>query len=134
MNLTEKVAFIKGLTEGLKLNAEKDEVKVLNAIVDLLEDMALTVNDLEERADEASDLLEVMDEDLAEIEEYVYGDNECTCGECDEDEEIYEVTCPSCGETICVTEEILDDGTIKCPNCDEDLEFDFSGLLDLEEE
>ena len=134
MNLTEKVAFIKGLTEGLKLNAEKDEVKVLNAIVDLLEDMALTVTDLEERADETADLLEVMDEDLAELEEYVYGDDGCSCGECGEDEEIYEVTCPSCGETICVTEEMLDEGMIKCPNCDEDLEFDFSGLLDFEEE
>ena len=63
MNLTEKVAYIKGLTDGLKLDDNKDEVKVLKAITDLLEDLALTVADLEDAADETTELLDVLDED-----------------------------------------------------------------------
>ena len=48
MNLTEKVAYIKGLMEGMKLDESKDEIKVLHAMADLLEDLALTVSDLED--------------------------------------------------------------------------------------
>ena len=48
MTLTEKTAYIKGLVEGLELNADEKEVKVINAIIGLLDDMALTVSDLEE--------------------------------------------------------------------------------------
>ena len=143
MNLTEKVAYIKGLTDGLKLDDNKDEVKVLKAITDLLEDLALTVADLEDAADETTELLDVLDEDLGAVEEVVYGSDceDCGCGceddDCDcydDDEDLYEVTCPTCGDTICVNEEMLDEGAIACPNCGENLEFDFGPDLDTEEE
>ena len=44
MNMTEKVAYIRGLMEGLELDASKKEVKVLNALVEVLDDMAATVS------------------------------------------------------------------------------------------
>ena len=47
-----------------------------------------------------------------------------------DDEELYEVTCPSCGDTICVTEDMLDEGSVNCPNCGELLEFDFDDECD----
>lgn len=140
MNLTEKVAYIKGLMEGMKLDETKDEVKIVKAITDLLEDMALTLADVEETCDENSEIIDVLDEDLGEIEEIVYGDcsddccdcedyDGCDCCDCDDfdDEDIYEVSCPNCTETICLNEDMLDEGSIKCPNCDEKLEFDFTG-------
>ena len=51
----------------------------------------------------------------------------CTgcCGSCGDEQE-YEVTCPKCGETITVYEEDLDFGSIRCPKCDAELEFDMS--------
>ena len=52
MNLTEKISYIRGLCDGLELDESKPEVKVLNAIVDLLDDMAFEVSDMEELYDE----------------------------------------------------------------------------------
>ena len=54
MNLTEKISYIRGLCDGLELDESKPEVKVLNAIVDLLDDMAFEVSDMEELYDELS--------------------------------------------------------------------------------
>ena len=39
MTLSEKSAYLKGLMEGLKLNTESNEGKMIAAIVDLLGDV-----------------------------------------------------------------------------------------------
>ena len=125
MELLEKVAYLKGLMSGLELDADKKETKVFNAIVEVLDDLAATVTDIEEETDEMCELLDVLDEDLGDVEEAVFGDDEeeddCCC--CDEDE-TYEVTCPTCGDTIYIDESMLDEGEMKCPNCGQELEFD----------
>lgn len=129
MTNTEKVAYIRGLAEGLELDADKKEVKVLNAIIDLLDDLALSVSDMEDNMNDIADQVDAVDEDLGSLEEDFYGDDE----EDEEDEEddededgecYYEVTCPNCHETICLSEEIIEDGEMDCPNCGEKLEFE----------
>lgn len=134
MNFTEKAAYIKGMIEGLKLDENKDEVKVLNAISELLNEIAQAVSDLEESSVVTEEMLDVLDEDLGALEEVVYeGLEDDAChgyhhhhiDNGSEDEEIYEVTCPSCGNTICVDEDMLDEGQIICSSCGETLEFDF---------
>jgi len=132
MTLTEKISYIRGLADGLKLDESKDEVKIINAIVDLLDDMAVSITDSEEFTDEMSAQLDEVDADLAELEEYVYDDECDECDDdcdCDDDNEYYEITCPSCGEEICIDEDVLFCGEMKCPNCGEDLEFDFEDLV-----
>ena len=125
MELLEKVAYLKGLMSGLDLDEDKKETKVFNAIVDVLDDLAATVTDIEEETDEMCELLDVLDEDLGDVEEAVFGDEddegECCCGE---DGETYEITCPTCNNTIYIDESMLDEGEMKCPNCGQDLEFD----------
>ena len=59
---------IKGLVEGLELNADEKEVKVINAIIGLLDDMALTVSDLEESMNDMGNQLDEVDEDLYYLE------------------------------------------------------------------
>ncbi len=135
MNLTEKIAYIKGLAEGLNLDESKPEVKVINAIVDLLDDMAYSVSDMEELYDELSAQVDEIDQDLADVESDVYDDDDdCDCCDCcdEEDEEnpFYEVTCGACGLDLNVSEDVLLEGEIECPNCGELLEFDFSDLFD----
>ncbi len=137
MNLTEKIAYIKGLAEGLNLDESKPEVKVINAIVDLLDDMAYSVSDMEELYDELSAQVDEIDQDLADVESDVYDDeDDCDCCDCcdddeeDEDNPFYEVTCGACGLDLNVSEDVLLEGEIECPNCGELLEFDFSGLFD----
>lgn len=131
MTITEKVAYIKGLLEGLNLDENKPEVKVLAAIVDLLDDMSLEVTDIEDGLDEFVEQLDEIDEDLSLLEDDFYGSED------DEDENedlFYEVTCPTCGETVCLSEPVLLDGEMDCPNCGEKLEFDFDDLCDCDDE
>lgn len=144
MTLTEKISYIRGLADGLELDNDKKEVKVLNAIIDLLDDMALAVEDMEDLYDELAEQVDAVDEDLTYLEDDFYDDcdccdcddcdydcDDCECLDCfDEDEAYYEVTCGKCDEQICVSEDVLLEGEITCPNCGELLEFDFSGLCD----
>ena len=146
MTLTEKIAYIKGLAEGLKLDAEKDEVKVINALIDVVGDIAKTVAELEESVEEAVYQVDELDENLSNLEDVVYGDDcfdicdddHCDCDDCcdfDDDENVfYEVVCPTCGKEINVEEEILLCGETECPSCGEILEFDFSTLFDEDED
>lgn len=133
MTVTEKVAYLKGLAEGLALDAAKPETKIINAMIDVLDELALTVADLEDGMDLISEQLDAVDEDLDELESFVYeelddcdccDDDDCDCGCCGDDEEYYDVECPSCGEVICVDRDILEEGSICCPNCNELLEFE----------
>ena len=139
MTVTEKAAYLKGLAEGLNLEDSK-EAKLINAIIDVIDDMALTIADLEDDLALVSEQVDAVDEDLDELETFVYDDEDdyddfddcdCDCGCCDE--ECYEIDCPSCGETICVDEGIIEDGSIECPSCGTLLEFDFDEEDDEEE-
>ena len=125
MSNLEKVSYIRGLAEGLELDGSKKEVKVLNAVIDLLDDMAKSMARTEEALNETRDQLDEVDEDLGLLEDDFYGD-EALDDEDDDDEEecYYEVTCPNCNETICLSEDIICDGQIECTTCGKLLEFD----------
>lgn len=140
MDINEKVAFIKGLMEGMKFSAESNEGILISKIVDLLGDMADEIKALGESVDTHEDYLDELDHDLGEVEEYVYDDDyddECCCDdddcdccddcfddddddEYDEDDEdeddLYEVECPHCHDKIYIDESMLDK-KIECPNC-----------------
>ena len=146
MTISEKSAYLKGLMDGLKLNTESDEGKMIAAIVDLLGDVTKRVTDIEETTIAISDELDEIEEDLDAIEDYIL-DDEDDFEDLDEDEldwddedelddpeegfdfgdedsTIYEVEC-ACGEIIDFDEETLEKGSIVCPNCGETLEFTF---------
>ena len=127
MTLSEKSAYLKGLMEGLKLNTESNEGKMIAAIVDLLGDVTKRVGDIEETTIAISDELDEIEEDLDAIEDYILDDEDDEDSEegfefGDEDTTIYEVEC-ACGEVIDFDEETLEKGSIVCPNCGETLEF-----------
>lgn len=142
MNTTERVAYIKGLAEGLDLDESTKEGKLLKAIIEVLGDMAEDAADLEDYVAELSEQVDAVDEDLSTLEEVVYDelddeddcdccDGDCDCDCCgDWDEDLYDVTCPNCGEEIVIDGDTLLDGSIDCPNCGEPLEFE----LDEDEE
>lgn len=136
MKNTERVSYIRGLAEGLELDENKKEVKVLNAIIDLLDDMALSMSEMEDNVNDLSDQLDAVDEDLGSLEDDFYDDGEEEEESDDEDEDgrddsddeddsYYEVTCPNCHETVCLSEDLVQRGEMECPNCGETLEFDF---------
>lgn len=143
MELSQKVAYLKGLMDGLKIDESTNEGKILKVMADILDEMALTVEDIADEVDEVVELVDILDEDLGDLEEEVYFsddcDDDCCCDDdddfgFDDDEEMYECVCPSCGDTICLGENIIAEGSIDCPNCGEELEFDFSKIEAEDEE
>jgi len=141
MTISEKAAYLKGLMEGLNLNTETAEGKMIAAMVDLLGDMAKKVTDIEDTTIAISDELDEIEEDLDAIEDFImddeddyddddydydddddYDDEGFDYG--DEDTTIYEVEC-ACGNIIAFDEDTLEEGSMICPNCGETLEFTF---------
>lgn len=137
MTLTEKSAYIKGLMEGLDLNTESKEVKVINALADLVNDMAQKIAELDEDMGQVYDELDAIDEDLTDVEDYLWEDEDddddcdCGCDDCDDDA-VYEITCPKCGEVTCVTEDMLDSDDLACPACGTKFEIDFDAMEDCD--
>jgi hypothetical protein len=127
MTITEKIANLKGYLEGLKLDEGKEETKIIGKIVDILEDMALEIEEMEESVDTLNDYAEELDEDLGDVEDYLFGEDECDCDDddcdcCDCcDEGFYEIECPNCHEVICVDEDYNQDEII-CPACNTKIE------------
>ena len=143
MTISEKSAYLKGLMEGLKLDTDKAEGKLIAAMVELLGDISKKLTDVEDTTIAISDELDEIEEDLDAIEDYIldeddeddYDDEEDEDSEegfdfGDEDTTVYEVQC-ACGEVIDFDEETLESGSIVCPNCGELLEFTTE---DVEEE
>ena len=131
MKITEKAAYIKGLADGLNLNKETAEGKLIAALIDLAGEVAEAQEKMQEDIDYLSDYVDELDEDLGAVEEEVYGDccdDDCDCCCCDEDDEdiddVLEITCPSCGETIVFDGTVDDDGELVCPNCKEKIVYD----------
>ena len=141
MEITEKVAYLKGLAEGMELDAGKKEGKLLAAIIDVLEDIALELSDIEDAQEELGDGLDAVSDDLEDVEDLLYGDEddedddgEYELDDLGEDEDCYATTCPICEETIYFDESVLEDGEVVCPNCGEKLEFDLESLEEDEAE
>lgn len=136
MTLTEKVAYLKGLVEGIGVDETTNNGKIMKAVLDVLDDMAFTVSDLEDSTSELYEEVEAIDEDLSSLEDEIYGeeddDDDCCCDNdcCCDDEDIYEVKCPNCDEEICIDGSVLDKGEIQCPNCGETLTFEFDDECD----
>ncbi|MEE1244828.1 MAG: hypothetical protein UHM16_04040 [Acutalibacteraceae bacterium] len=131
MDICEKIAYIKGLAEGLSLDETTKEGKILAAIIDLLGDITEEICDIEDGCDELLEQIDAVDEDLASLEDIIYEDDEDDC-ECDcdcdcEDDEVYEIECPACNDVIYLDADMLAEEGMVCPNCGTDLEFDFDG-------
>lgn len=121
MEILEKVAYMKGLAEGLGLDTKSKEGKLLKVIMDILDDIALELQDIHAEQGELEEGLDAVSDNLADVETYLYEQD----SEDDEDDgEVYQTTCPNCQEDVFFDEDILADGSILCPNCGEKLEFD----------
>ena len=128
--LTDRVAFLRGLAEGMQLDASKPESKLMLKMLEVLDEMAKDNDDLHKALDELNDYVESIDEDLSDMEEDIYGDatdegdeededdDESADDEDDEDERTVEYACPYCGEVMVFDVERFDfDEDYLCPNC-----------------
>ena len=152
MSIKEKVAYLKGLSEGLGLDPNVKAEKLISAIIDTLADVADEIDELNENALDIGEELDAISDDLAGVEEFLFGDDEdddydgfdfndddnddddCDCAYCSSSSLKYEITCPACGAEIELDEEDLALDSIICEKCGEELEFDFDEYKDDENE
>ncbi|MBQ7687646.1 MAG: hypothetical protein IJT27_00370 [Clostridia bacterium] len=134
MTVTERIAYLKGLAEGLELNTESKEGKVIAGMLEALEDIAMELTDMTERID-------VLDEDLADVEDIVYDDDDFdfdlddNFSDEDEEDDVYEFECPNCHETVYFDDSLFDgdddeDFELECPACGAKLD----GVFEFEDE
>ena len=133
MTINEKAIYLKGLADGLNFDKETAEGKLIAALIDLCSDMAKKLDEVDEDIEYLNDYIEEIDEDLGEVEEYLYDDDcDCDCCDCDDDCDCdcdcdccdedccCEIECPACGDTICFTCD-TDPEDLVCPACGEKL-------------
>ena len=112
MTIGEKVSYLKGLIEGLDIDKGKKESKIILAMVDIIEDLALTVDDIEEDLDEVMDFVEELEPTdvgadmivgsliknpgggLAPIGGYIVGRKDCV------ERAAYRLTAPGLGKEV----------------------------------
>ncbi|HPC77980.1 MAG TPA: zinc-ribbon domain-containing protein [bacterium] len=95
-NLMDKVDMLKSLGDNVTLS---DIVRVLEAVVEELNSIKLTINNIKEQID-------AVDTDLSNLENAVYGE--------------IEIECPNCNVSFTVSiEDIPESGNlnVECPNC-----------------
>ena len=128
MGISEKAAYISGLFDGYELDKTSKEGRIISELLTLVSDMADKINALEADNRDLHEYVEELDHDLGEVEEEVYfgeddyddyddlnDDDEDYEGE---DEDFYEIECPSCGDLVYFDESIEVEDLV-CPACGE---------------
>ena len=171
MKLTEKIAYMKGLLDGMELDSSTKEGKAILQMAEVMEEMGVYIDDLQSQVDELTELCDLLDQDLGDVETDLYcdeddddddyssdsdddSDEDFRIGQVlpadyddfsyDDDDEDYDdvqyvVNCPSCDETVNLSERQLEEGSMVCPHCGELLEFNYDNIetefsADAEEE
>ena len=134
MTISEKVAYLKGLAEGLNLDTEKSkEGQLISVMIGILEEVGLSIEDLEENALALGEEIDVLSDDLADVESVVFDEDEND--EEDYDDDWFEVECPTCEEPLIIDDEALAEGFIQCPNCQSKFSLDLSDdVVEADEE
>ena len=107
-NLTDRVSYLKGLAEGMQLEKDSSTNKLLLSMLEVLDEMAKEIADINDNYDELNEYVESIDDDLADLEDVLFGDeddcccddDDCDCCDEDEDDDLIAYACPSCGHEI----------------------------------
>ena len=140
MKLTEKMSYLKGFIDALDIQKDTKEWKVIEQMTSVMDEMVVYIEDLQNQVDELSELCENLDEDLGEVEQELFSTDGLDDDDLDdydddlnegfeEDNQLYETTCPTCGRTIILDESMLEEGGVE-GSCGQSLEFDFENLED----
>ncbi len=131
MTITEKVAYIQGLFDGMDLDkSQAPEAKVLSEVLDVLKEIGGEIEMLDATLDEhgkeldgVEDALSDLTVGLTELEDAVYGTDD------GDGEDSFQTECPNCGEELTIDDEALAAGSIDCPRCGQKfaLSFDEDG-------
>lgn len=132
MGIAERVAYLRGLAEGLGLTADEKQGPFTNELLSVVESLATEIDRIKKEQVDLDDYLNEVDDAIADLEDEVYG--YCDCDE-ELDPEVAdyffgdhaldqyrELECPHCGETVAYFEDpafLKGADELICPHCDE---------------
>lgn len=105
--LMKKAAYIRGLADGLDLDVETNEGKILTELIDLIDVMAEMLSDTVEAQMDLEDYVDLLDEDLSDLEDEVYDtyeDDDFYFLDDDDDDLFFDDFDDCCGESGCTCE------------------------------
>ena len=122
MTISEKVAYIQGLFDGLKLDTERSgEARILSEVLDVLREVGQQLDVMDAAMDQFDEELDTLGDTVADMEEAVFDDEDEQDADFDdlddEEEDFFEIPCPTCGEDLVVDDEALAAGLVECPVC-----------------
>ncbi len=122
MTITEKVAYIQGLFDGMRLDTEKSgEARILSEVLDVLREVGQQLDGMEASMDQFDGDLDTLEDAVAGLEEAVFeeedGQETGLDGSDGEEEDFFQIPCPTCGEDLVVDDEALAAGLVECPVC-----------------
>ncbi|VBB06013.1 Hypothetical protein LUCI_1224 [Lucifera butyrica] len=121
-NFKERVAYLQGLTKGLNVSDHSAEGKLLLNIIDVLDDLADEFNNIYLSQQDLETYVEKIDEDLTDLENEVYDEESYDeeAYDSSSDEDLIEVNCPVCHETVTFDADLLNEAEaleVTCPSC-----------------
>lgn len=131
--LENRIAYLRGLADGLDVQEHSREGKILVEMIELVDDIYGAFRELHARVEEAERYAEAIDEDLEDVELYLFGDDENlyeTVGDCAaEEREAYEAFADLDDDEDAYLYEtggrdhVTSSHAIECPSCREVLFF-----------
>ena len=123
MTISEKVAYIQGLYDGLGLDGEKSgEARILAELLDVMKEVGQRLDGVDTILDSFDEELDALGDSVADLEDAVFDDEDeedefSFDSDGDLDEDFFEIPCPTCGEDLVVDDETLAAGVVDCPAC-----------------
>ncbi|MDI3536227.1 MAG: hypothetical protein PWP16_1027 [Eubacteriaceae bacterium] len=117
--INEKVAYTKGLMDGLNIDETTNEGRILFQVMDILEDVVDALDGLTEAQEDLETYVEMVDDDLSDLEEFILDEDFLDDDDEDLDDDYYEVICPECGNVFITDFESFEDDSVVCPECGE---------------
>lgn len=152
--LSDKIAYIKGLCAGIDFSTDTPEGKLLMAIVDALGSVKDELDAVRDDHEELAEYVDVLDNDLEELEGEVYGDDEdydedydedddddeddedddCDCG-CDDEDDDCECGCHHHHNDHSLSDALMDHPLAErpCPNCGKPITISMRALFKQDE-
>lgn len=116
--ISNKVAYLKGLAEGMQLDKMSNEGKMLSEVLDVLGDICDALDGLSQAQNDLQSYAENIDDDMTDLEEFFMDlgddDEESTP---EDDDDLYEVQCPACGHVYLTDFESFAEDDVICPKC-----------------
>ena len=122
--LTDRVSYLLGLAEGMKLSPEKDSHRLILEMLSVLSDAAEELEALTEAHEELGEYVESIDDCLSDVEDVVFADEDDEDELPDDDEPgvVVEYACPHCGAELSLRADEIDfDEAMLCPECGKEL-------------